>query len=838
MENTPARSTAIIGKSLLQLCITAIIAGSTLHVKAQNPEWNSAQIRHEMEKLAVTANVLYLAAHPDDENTRLISRLANEEKVRTAYLSLTRGDGGQNLIGDEKGALLGLIRTQELLEARKVDGGEQYFSRALDFGYSKTHQETLEKWNRDSILKDVVHVIRYFKPDVIITRFPTENYGGHGHHSASAILAEEAFDAAADESKFPESAKKYGAWNTVKLYFNASTWWKKEIEDHPEEYHLTNVGKYNKLLGMPYTVMAAESRSRHRSQGFGALRPRGNQLEYLELLKGSDQKTEPLFENITTDWSRVKGGKKIQKQIAELLKNYDHTEPQKSADALAQLYFQVDKMPDNHFKTYKLQQIKDLITACSGLYFEYLSEVPYATTNAEVSVRAEAVSQLDIPHELESVTIHGEKHEVAAVLTNDKTTIEDTKVISSEITPPYWLWSEPKDNMFPFANRDWIGLAENPPVSKAIFTLKTKYGTIDFERNLRYKWRSRKDGELYRPFSVIPQVTVAPDQKTILFKSDAPKEVTIKIKTYDADAGELLIKPVLPRGWRAEPEEYRIDNAASDEVHFRTFTLFPGAGQNRFDLKFSINGQPARDLVEVDYIHIETQTVMPETKVTLVHAPIEIHGKRIGYFEGSGDEIPAALKQLGYEVEFLNPARATLDDLMKYDAVIAGIRAYNTNPELYDLNDALNSYVEAGGNYVVQYNTSFGLPDDKNIGPYPFRLSRDRVTVEEAPVAFLDRNYALMNMPNKLEVKDFDGWVQERGLYFPDEWSNDFTTLFAWNDPGENLKRGSLITAQYGKGRFTYTGISFFRQLPAGVPGAFRLFANIVANEMNRENEK
>lgn len=835
MKNTPIFTTP---KTALQLCLSALIVLTSIGLKAQNPEWNSAQIRHEMEKLAVTANVLYLAAHPDDENTRLISRLANEEKVRTAYLSLTRGDGGQNLIGDEKGALLGLIRTQELLEARKVDGGEQYFTRALDFGFSKTHEETLEKWNRDSVLKDVVHVIRYFKPDIIITRFPANNYGGHGHHSAASILAAEAYEIAADEKAFPESSKKYGPWQTPKLYFNASTWWKKEIEDHPEEYHLTNVGIYNELLGQPYTVMAAESRSRHRSQGFGALRPRGNQLEYLELLKGSDQKTEPLFENIITDWSRVEGGKKIQKRIDELLKNYDHTAPQKSTDALAQLYFEVENMPDNRFKKYKLQQIKDLYTACAGLYFEYLSEVPYATTGAQVAVRAEAISQLDNPHTLKSVSIHGIKRDVTQILSNEKSTVKESVVISNEITPPYWLWSEPQNNMFPFSNRDWIGLAENPAVSKATFTMETKYGELEFDRDLRYKWRSRKDGELYRPFAVIPKVSMSCDQKTILFTDENPKEVTVKIKTYDADAGELVVKPDLPRGWRSEPEEYKIDKMPADEVKFRTFTLFPSAKQNQFDLKFTINGQDARDLVEVKYIHIETQTVMPKTKVTLVSAPIEVRGRKVGYFEGSGDEVPAALKQLGYEVEFLDPARTTRDDLMKYDAVIAGIRAYNTNPEMYDLNDALNAYVEAGGNYVVQYNTSFGLPEGKNIGPYPFRVSRDRVTVEEAPVAFLDRDHPLMNMPNKLEVKDFDGWVQERGLYFPDEWSNQFIPLFAWNDPGEDIKRGSLITARHGKGRFTYTGISFFRQLPAGVPGAFRLFANIVANEMNVDKEK
>lgn len=832
--NTPAVNKAITYTTALQLsCIIILTAFSNLG-KAQNPEWNSAQIRHEMEKLAVTANVLYLAAHPDDENTRLISRLANEEKVRTAYLSLTRGDGGQNLIGDEKGALLGLIRTQELLEARKVDDGEQYFSRALDFGYSKTHEETLEKWNRDSILSDVVHVIRQFKPDVIITRFPTDNYGGHGHHSASAILAGEAFDAAADESRFPESAKKYGAWQTSKLYFNASTWWKKEIEDHPEEYHLTNVGKYNSLLGMPYTVMAAESRSRHRSQGFGALRPRGDQLEYLELLKGSDQKTEPLFENITTDWSRVKGGKKIQKQIDELINNYDFNAPHKSADALAKLYFEVKNMPDNRFKPYKLEQIKNLFVACSGLYFEYLSDVPYAPAGVETGVRAEVVSQLDLPYKPATIEIHGEKHEVGAVLTNKKKTIESNKVISNEITPPYWLWSEPQNNMFPFAERDWIGRAENPSVSQAVFTVQTKYGEMDFERDLRYKWRSRKDGELYRPFSVIPKVTLTADQKTVLFTTGEPKEVTVKIKTYVAIAKKLEIAPVLPPGWRCEPENYELKSEA-DQVYFKSFKLYPPATQNRFDLKFTVNGEPARDLVEVDYLHIEAQTVMPETRVTLVNARVETRGKKIGYFEGSGDEIPAALKQLNYEVEFLNPNRTTLEDLLKYDAVIAGIRAYNTHPELYDLNETINEYIKAGGNYVVQYNTSFGLPDDKNIGPYAFDLSRNRITVEEAPVAFLDRENRLMTTPNKIGVKDFDGWVQERGLYFPEKWSNEFTPLFAWNDPGEDLQRGSLITAQYGKGRFTYTGISFFRQLPAGVPGAFRLFANMVSNEMVRE---
>jgi LmbE family N-acetylglucosaminyl deacetylase len=794
----------------------------------QNPEWDAARIRHEMEKLNTVGNVLYLAAHPDDENTRLITWLANEKKVRAAYLSLTRGDGGQNLIGDEKGPLMGLVRTQELMEARNNDGGEQFFTRALDFGYSKTAGETFEKWNRDSILADVVYTIRQFKPDVIVTRFPPNGYAGHGHHTASAMLADEAFEAAADPTQFSASAEKFGAWQVKRLFFNASSWWDKDIAERADEYVTVNVGKYNPLLGKEYTVIAAESRSQHRSQGFGDARDRGESIEYLELRKGDEVKSNSMFEDIDLSWDRVKGSRQVQKMLDKALESYDPQNPDASIPALTNIYFAIKELRDFHQKEYKLNQCKELIAACGGFWFEFLAEKDKVASNTEVPVKFEAISQLNSQLKLKEIKVGEKSWTVNEELGNEVTALTDTLKVADQKTVPYWLWSDPEHNMFPIPVPEWRNMPETPAVFQADFIIETEKGDIPFTRDIRYKWVSRKDGELYKPFHIIPQVTVTPDEKTVLFGSMEPKEVTVKVKTYNAPQEKVIVKPQLPEGWTAEPEYIEKKDVGKGQTFFATFTLFPTEGQGNFEMNFLVNGEKAHDIKEIDYRHIENQLVTPKASINLVRADIKTVGDRIGYIMGSGDEVPTALEQMGYSVDILDPERLTLDVLNDYSSVVLGVRVYNTTPAIIDLHGTLNKYVKQGGNLVVQYNKSYGLISEE-IGPYDLKIGRSRVTVEEAPVAFLNREHELFKSPNKITENDFDNWVQERGLYFPEEWSDDYEALIGWNDPGEDMKKGALLAAEYGKGRFVYTGISFFRELPAGVPGAFRLFANIVS---------
>ena len=796
---------------------------------------NSAKIQMQLEQLNVVGNVLYLAAHPDDENTRLISWLANEKKVRTAYLSLTRGDGGQNLIGNEKGPLMGLIRTQELLEARKLDGGEQFFTRALDFGYSKTADETLEKWKRDSILSDVVRIIRKYKPDVIITRFPPDKRAGHGHHTTSAMLAEEAFDAANDPNKFPESARLYGTWNTQRLYFNNSPWWDKTIEERKDKFVTVNIGAYNPFLGKSYSELASESRSRHQSQGFGSLRSRGNRIEYLELSKGSKAEKD-IFEGIDLTWNRISSiPQKDKENIIQLIETihaeYSPFHPEKSVVKLTELYALMKEHKGNVWVDQKLKETKNLIVACSGLWLEFTSDKANYTPNENIKVSAQVIPQLDLPKSIyvSNVSINGKTTDIKQQNTGVSKMVKDTLKAPS-ITQPYWLEESSQHDMFTIKNRNNIGKPENDPLFVASYTLTTPYGSIAFERPLVYKWRDRVDGELYRNVNVIPPVTVHFEEKAFLFRNKNAQNVNIKVSIHQ-DHNQLAVSPNLPKGWKANPNKIDLTDLKQGDVQFLTFSVTPEKSAESGSMGITMNGDGTswnKDLIEIEYPHIQTQVVLPIAESQLIRYDIETIGQKIGYIMGAGDEIPKALEQLGYTVDLIDIQQTGLNQLKNYDAIVLGIRALNTKKELIGLQSALLEYVKQGGHMVVQYTTNYGLLT-KDFAPFPMEIGRDRVTKEEAKPTFLHPDHALFAKPNKISALDFDNWVQERGLYFAKTWDENYTSLIGWNDPGETQKDGALLVTEYGKGSFIFTGISFFRQLPAGVPGAYRLFANIVS---------
>ena len=803
---------------------------SPLLVSAQ-PRWDAAKIQLELEKFGTVGNALYLAAHPDDENTRLIAWLASQQKVRTAYLSLTRGDGGQNLIGDEKGALMGLIRTQELREARQIDGGEQFFTRALDFGYSKTSEETLEKWVRDSIMADVVLIIRQFKPDVIVLRFPPNSRAGHGHHSTSAILAEEAFRLAADSAQFPASAKKYGTWQTKRIFFNDSPWWDRDIEKRKDEYVTVDVGEYNALMGRSFTEIAGMSRSQHSSQGFGAALLKGSQIEYLKLVDGDPAKRD-LFEGVDLSWYRVDGGKAIQDAFNQILNNYSIREPEASLPALADLYEAVQKLPENPYKAYKLNHLKQIIAACAGLWFEFLADYPYVVIGEEVTGNIEVLAQLPANVVLKSATVSSFSDTESRTITNEIVKIPVKIQAPDAITNPYWLQQDAIHDMFQFSPREWLGLPQNPAFASASLTFDIEGVEVSYNAPIVYKWVDRAQGELYREVNVIPAVTITPEAKTLVFTDETPKTLTVKVQSRGLQDEPIRIEPIVPKGWKVNPNKAELERIQSNEVQFVTFEIIPNKKTDKaglsFELGFSGTEELGRDLMEISYPHIETQVVMPVATTQLVSAPSQIIGKRIGYIMGAGDEVPAAIEQLGYELTFIDPDRTTLSELKAFDVVVIGVRAYNKIAAMATLQPVLNQYVYDGGHLVVQYNTNRGLKTEA-IGPYPIQLSRKRVTVEEAPVTFVNANHPLLSSPNEISEADFNDWVQERGLYFADEWDEQYTPILSWNDPGEEPQQGSLLVANYGKGTYVFTGISFFRELPAGVPGAYRLFANILS---------
>ena len=814
------------------IAILLLIISTTIFAQKQ---MNAGEIKLALKKLNILGSVLYIAAHPDDENTRLIAYMSNETMVRTGYLSLTRGDGGQNLVGTEKGPLMGVLRTQELLEARKIDGGEQFFTRAVDFGYSKTAEETFVKWDKQKVLADVVWAIRRFRPNVIITRFPSTSKAGHGHHTASAILAAEAFDLAGDAKAFPEQLNYTSTWQPKRLYLNSSTWWDKDLPtkalDDPDQYITIDIGTYNTLLGKSYAEIASESRTMHKSQGFGTGKVRGSKLEYLELIKRGKSTNNNIFSAIDITWNKVKGGTEIKKLLTEANTNFNAEDPEKTVITLLNAYQLIDKLPDNQkWKSIKLSEIRKIITSCAGLFIEVTANEYSVATGTNIELTTRLVNRSNLKIELLKAK-YGEKDTTINItLTNNKAVSfkRNFTCPNRQKTNPYWL-NHPFEGIYTVDSQDLIGIPQNRTELGVFFLLKINDILFPISRRIVYKHTDRVKGEIYRPFVVLPKVTANISDNVYIFSDSKSKEIRVTLKAHkENEAGNVSLN--LPHGWKSEPNSIQYNLVKKNEEKIVVFNVTPSSNESVGDIKVILNDtkKTAKSLVTIEYDHIQTQTLLPEAKAKLVRLNVAIKGKNIGYIKGAGDEVPTALEQLGYAVTMLDENSLKNSDLSQYDAIVAGIRTYNTNKYMGNVYDRLMNYVKNGGNYVVQYNTNRRV-DTKIIGPYPFKLSRDRVTVEEAKVTFLAPENSIMNTPNKITEADFDNWVQERGLYFPNEWDKKYTPILGWNDPNEEMTKGSLLVTNYGKGSFIYTGISLFRELPAGVPGAFKLLANIVS---------
>ena len=807
---------------------------------------NAAEILHKMQKLQVLGSVLYIAAHPDDENTRLIAWLANGKKVRTGYLSLTRGEGGQNLVGPELGDGLGIIRTQELLEARRIDGGEQFFTRAVDFGYSKSAEESFEKWGKQEVLSDVVRVIRMFRPDVIITRFNTDGGGGHGHHTASAILAQEAFDLAGDPNAFPEQLEQgLEVWQPRRLFWNASTFWRKDLaeyvkKDSTGEWYSVDVGGYDPLLGLSYTEIAGRSRSMHKSQGFGAAETRGEMIEYLHLEKGDKPRSKDIFEGIDIGLSRVTKKTQAQRLLDLVMTDYRAVEPHASVKTLLDLRVALWSPSEGDYGLRKWQvgRVDDLIRDCLGISVEYVFEEPFVLYNQRPDSSRLFIVTNRSPIDLYLDTGHRIKPEETLKLKGGPT------AGTGFILPSHWL-EEPHGDFRTSLPWESIRPVKINP-AKSTLTLHDEHFDDDYlevESFAIYKWIDRVAGERIRPVYETPVACVIP-KNDVLFAHRGPQQVVVEVEALtDILTGQLNV--TMPDGWSTTKDLKLVNIAKRNERQAFTFQLVPTENAKAVAVKFEFTGPKGkadRTLHEIDYPHIMPQVYYTPAEVKLIPLDVKVNANTVGYIKGAGDDVPRAIEQLGVKVEMIDAATATLESLSKYDAIVTGIRAYNTNQAMKDLNPLLMKYVENGGTLVCQYNTRSNdmvLPDSL-FGPYPFKLTRDRVTVEEAPPNFLVKDHPLLNTPNKITTADFDGWVQERGLYFCGSLDPHYTPLIAWNDPGEEPLSGGLISCEYGKGRYVYTGISFFRQLPAGVPGAYRLFANLISKRewMKNGNEK
>ena len=811
----------------------------SLEVVSQTPKKPSSnEIYHSIQKLNFLGSVLYVAAHPDDENTRLISYFSNQLHARTAYLSLTRGDGGQNLIGHEIRALLGVIRTNELLQARLKDGGEQFFTRAKDFGYSKNPEETLQIWNEKDILNDMVKVIRDFQPDIIINRFNVNSAGQtHGHHTSSAILSTKAFDLAANSNYKLNNSQP---WKSNRLFFNTSWWFygSKENFKKADKSKMLSVdtGIFYPSSGLSNSEIASLSRSMHKSQGFGNTGSRGIQKEYIELIKGDKPLNNNIFDGIDTTWNRVKGGQDIGKILTEVEINYDFKKPSKSVPQLLRAYQLIEKLENEHWRIIKIQEIESIIAACLGLYIEVSVNMPTATRNEDIEINIEAINRSEVEIEFNKIVLfsNNDTKKIEKQLKNNVSFTTKYKFVIPEyeiLTNPYWLNEKSTLGMYKVQNESNIGKPLTPRNNKVIFKLIIEGVPVDFEREVIYKFNDPVKGEVYQPFEIVPEVSSVINSNVILFNEDSPKEIPIKITAHKDDI-KGVIKMKIPLGWHISPNEIPFTILKKDDEKSLLFVITPSKIQSEGFIESIIesNGKTfTKSMIEISYDHIPKQIVFLPSKAKVVRLNIEKKGNIIGYIKGAGDEIPVSLQQIGYQVSIVDPNDISSITLKKYDAIIIGIRAYNINKSLINKQNILLDYVKDGGNLIVQYNTVRQLKVKENLAPYHLNISHDRVTDENAEVKFLDPYHEILNYPNIINEKDFDGWVQERGLYFPNEWAEEFTPLFSMHDKGDSPKEGSMLVAKYGKGNYIYTGLSFFRELPAGVPGAYKLFANMIS---------
>lgn len=823
----------------LWLCLLLMVST----IWAQSPDKPSAsQLHQDLKKLNFLGTALYVAAHPDDENTRLISYLSNDVKARTAYLSMTRGDGGQNLVGPEIRELLGVIRTQELLAARRTDGGEQFFTRANDFGYSKHPDETLEIWNKQEVLGDVVRAIRRFKPDVIINRFNHRNPGTtHGHHTSSAMLSMEAFGLVADATKYPETAKEFGTWQPKRLFFNTS-WWFYGSQENFEKADKTNLisvdaGTFYPATGLSNGEIAANSRSMHKSQGFGSTGSRGSEVEWLEFLQGEPlTANKGLFDGIDTTWARVDGGKAIGDILTPLESDFDYQDPSSMVPDLLKARQLILELNDDYWKTLKLRQIDELIIHCSGLFIEAVASSNQANPGVKAALNIEAINRSELDIELIGFQSKngGQILRVDQPLMTNKRERFEAKMETHlpeglAYSAPYWLNEKGTLGMYS-APKGLIGYPETPAPAVISAALTINGQAISIDREVVYKYNDPVDGEVYQPFEILPEVTSSISEKVIIYSQNEARTIPVQVKAgRDSISGFVSLQH--PEGWKAEPAELPFTLNREGEEVVLNFKLFPPENQSEGLIRPLVGvGDRFHDLemIEIDYPHIPYQRVLMPSQAKVVRIPIEKKGELIGYIEGAGDAIPESLKQIGYRVEQVDPETMTAQSLKPYDALVIGIRAYNTVPELRFKQSVLMQYVEDGGTMLVQYNTNRRLVTEA-LAPYELNLSRDRVTDENSPVTILDPTHPALNYPNKISLNDFQGWVQERGLYFPDQWSSQFKPLLGMKDPNSETYQGSLLIAKYGKGHYIYTGLSFFRELPAGVPGAYRLFANLLS---------
>jgi LmbE family N-acetylglucosaminyl deacetylase len=815
---------------VLFAALTLVIQSTLLMASAENEPStasSAAAVLQDLRGFREMGSVLHIAAHPDDENTQLLAYLARGRRYRTAYLSLTRGDGGQNVLGSDFGEKLGVARTQELLAARRLDGAQQFFTRALDFGFSKDYQETLKVWDKQEVLSDIVRVIRTFRPDVLITRFPPRPSGTHGHHTASAVLALEAFKLAGDPKAFPEQLKELSPWQPKRILWNGGGGGAK-----PGGIKV-DIGGNDPVLGISFSELAGRSRAMHKTQGFGNFGGRGGgaHLESFELLDGEPATTD-LLDGVDTTWARVPGGAEVGKLADEAIEKFNSEKLSVNLPGLLAIRSRLATLAAGPLVNDKKVQLDRIIQNCLGLVVRTTITNAEIVPGEELKMQHSATVSSDVPVSWTAVRYPSVKRELSSKVDlhpNQLAEREGKQTLPAEtpISQPYWLRHDPTAGMFRVDDPSLIGRPENPPVFPIEDVFEVGGQTLVLRDEPVQPSASAGKDDLPRRLDVIPPVSLKFPSAVQIFAPGKSKSVSVEVTASRPDvSGSVHLNTAT--GWSVTPAT-------------QSFHLLKSGDHASFDFMVLAPAQPAtadlgavaqmggvnfdRQRVEIRYDHIPLILLQSAARLKAVDVDLATRGQKVGYLPGAGDDVAQSLEQMGYKVTILTTADLAPDKLQQYDAVVVGVRALDTRKDLAPKLLELFGYVESGGNVIMQYNRVDGLQKT----PLTLHVSQSRITDETAPVTFLAPDHPALNTPNKITNADFDGWVQERGTYFPTQWDERFTPIVSSSDSGEPQLKGGLLVAKYGKGYFVYTGLTFFRQLPAGVPGAYRIFANLVS---------
>ncbi len=869
--------------------ILAVLLLGTLWLYRDQPQAlasesaDAAAIAEAIDRLPVVGSLLLIAAHPDDENSQLLPYLARGLHLRTAYLSATRGDGGQNLLGNEQYEALGILRTEELLAARRLDGAEQFFAQAFDFGFSKSAEETLEKWGREQVLGDFVRVIRKFRPDIIISRFTGTSRDGHGNHQAAGILTREAFRAAADPQRFPEQIEAgLRPWQASKLFLN--------LRGAEADSVTVSLEGFDPLYGRTYAEIGTEARSMHRSQGMGRSRGRGPYFASFSLLDSASPAAGPpeglpkgLYDGMDLTLNRftqLSGGsaavarrvRSIEQDIETARKMLSPTQPSAVLPSLARGLDRLRELRNDIQQAQQSEQQRD-----HALFLLALKEADFVRAigmAAGVQVDALADSAEVVPSEPFTVTVTGmvrgpESLQLGEVMLQGPDGWKIEKLVpdaapggsgdhteakfrvtmpgDTPVSQPYWMVEPREGAYFPVTDVPWIGAAQNP----ALLTGSVQYAVasegnpveVVQQSDVIYRFYDRIYGKQEQPVSVVPDLGIWVEPAVAIFPldSDEPQALLVKLRNNTSAEQQGVLRLALPSGWQSNPSRRPFTLAKRGEEISARFDVsapaakLPGGAEAQSLAVKAVaeaKGQSYSTSYEVvNYPHVQARHWFRPAASELLRFDVKIaSGLRVGYIMGSGDSVPGALERLGVSVEQLGPEALAFGNLGEFDAVVTGIRAYEVRDDLVIHHDRLMEYVRDGGTMIVQYSRPFGISPP--IGPYPMDQggrAAPRITVEEAPLEILEPSHPVFQSPNRITEKDFAGWVQERGLYFMVSWDPQYHALVSSHDPGEPDLKGGMLVASYGEGLYVYSAYSWFRQLPAGVPGAYRIFANLLS---------